>query len=178
MVRPVSASPCQRGAEDVAAAPNVCARCRHSYSRQPSAYWPLASSASARFQCACAKSGAARSACRNAAMASGNSIRGLQRQSQIVPRRREIGLERECLSKLRDGLVGPVRGGERQAQIVVEFRLLGDERDGALEQRQRVAETVALIVDHAQVMQRGRVVRRRRRAPRDSRARRLATSPR
>ena len=31
-----SASPCQRGAEDVAAAPKVCARCRHSYSRQPS----------------------------------------------------------------------------------------------------------------------------------------------
>ena len=72
------------------------------------------------------------------------------------------GFSASACRKLRDGLVGPVRGGKRQAQVVVELRLLRHQRDRPFEKRQRVGEAVALIVDDAQVVQRGRVVRRRR----------------
>ncbi len=87
-------------------------------------------------------------------------VRGLQRQSQVVPRGGQIRLPRQRLPIVSDGLVCPVRGSERQSQVVVELRLLRNERYGTFEERQRLGNAVALIVDHAQVMQGGRMIRR------------------
>ena len=66
----------------------------------------------------------ARSRRRNAAIASGRSLRRVQREPQIVPRDRVIGLQRERAAIGRDRLVVAVGGRERKPEIVVELGLL------------------------------------------------------
>ena len=167
-LRPASAVPA-----DVSAAPNV------SRAMPPLVLAPAlgvidrSQAAPATGSSAPARSPApARSACRNAAIASVQIVRGLQRQAQVVPRGRQVGLSRQRLP-----IVARWRrpyGRRRRAPVpgccgTPVPRGPARRRVRAAAARRRA---IALIMDHAEVMQRGRVLRRRPQARRGSRARR------
>src|SRR6266567_9577870 len=88
-----------------------------------------------------------------------NFVLRLQREPEIVPCGGVVGLERERGTIRGNRFVLTVRGGEHQPQIVVKFRLCGLYGDRALEQRQSSRDLAALVVDHAQEVQRERVAR-------------------
>jgi len=90
----------------------------------------------------------------------GQPVRGLQREPEVVPRHRMIGLEVERTPVGGDGIRGAVRRREGEAEIVVELRLVRDQRRGLFEQRQRFGRPVALVKDDAEEVQRVGMPRR------------------
>ena len=85
---------------------------------------------------------------------------GLQRQAEVVPRDRVVGLQIERAPVRGDRVVDAVRRGEPQSEIVLELGLSRHRRRGALEQRQRGVEAPVLIFDDAEVVHGERLVGR------------------
>ena len=92
----------------------------------------------------------------------GEIVELLQREPQIVPRDRMVGLERKRAPVRGDRLCGAIGRGERETEVVVKLRLAGNGLRRAREQRKRGVELAPLIQDHAEVMQRRRMIGRHR----------------
>lgn len=78
----------------------------------------------------------------------------VQRKAEVVPRRGVIGLQRKRTVEGGDRLRKAFVGGEHDAAVVVELGLPGHQGCRAVQQLQRLRQPVALVVHHAEVMER------------------------
>ena len=151
---------------------------RHSYSRNPSRNWPSSSSASERFQCARANSRIDLDRAPEGGDGPGEVVQRLQRESQIVPCDRVIGLERERAPVRGDRLVRCDRRRRAQARGCCGTRApRGPPAPSASSSGSAASSSRALVQDRRRDNAAPSDVRAPPRAPRGTRARRLAWSP-
>ena len=90
-------------------------------------------------------------------MASGRRLHRLQCETEVVPCRRVVRLERQRTPVGGDRVLVAVEHGERESQVVVEFGLARDQCGGSLERWKRFRRAPALIQDDTEVVQRKRL---------------------